>query len=181
MMALCHLLRMCRLAAGYQELHSVLQSEEGQALDPGTIDARLLQAGLNCAMEGVCVCMCMRKCVCVCVCMRVCVRACMRVCACVHFYAIHTLASVVWKTTIKSGKHCRISEQLLYDFWMRSHTVHVWAGAIRMPEILPSFHILSSAPQGMGQLYALMKYQERYCGKLFPWHLEDQVTSVYGK
>ena len=45
----------------------------------------------------------------------------------------------------------------------------------------PSIHILSSPPQGMGHLYALMKYQEQYCGKLFPWPLEDQVTSVYGK
>ena len=44
-----------------------------------------------------------------------------------------------------------------------------------------SIHISSSPPQGMGHLYALMKYQERYCGKLFPWPLEDQVTSVYGK
>lgn len=33
----------------------------------------------------------------------------------------------------------------------------------------------------MGHLYALMKYQEHYCGKLFPWSLEDQVASVYGK
>ena len=131
--------RVCRLAAGYQELSSVLQSEEGQALDPHSIDTRLLQAGLNSAMEGVCVC----------------------VCACIHVLHI---------TTFMTG--C---------VHMRTYCGCVGGGNANASNIPPLYHILSSPPQGMGRLYALMKYQERYCGKLLSWPLEDQVTSVYGK